>query len=100
MLRAALMTLFALPPLAACGPIPVDQAERLCVERANQALRPRGEVALGVGSGGRAVGGLDVTISSDFLLGRDPAQVYDACVKARSGQFPTRALGDQPGWVG
>jgi len=95
-----IFTTVALLPLGACGPMPVDQAERLCVEQANQALRPRGEFAVGVGSGGRAVGALDMTLSSDFLLGRDPAQVYDQCVKARSGQFPTRALDDQPGWVG
>ncbi|MBM3615587.1 MAG: hypothetical protein FJX28_09190 [Alphaproteobacteria bacterium] len=100
MLRAALLILVALPPLAACGPLPVDQAELLCVERANEARRPRGEIALGVGSGGKAVGALDVTVSTDFLLGRDPAQVFDACVKARSGQVPTRPLDAQPGWVG
>lgn len=101
MMRHGLILAFVvLPPLAACAPLPVDQAERICVEEANQALRPRGEFALGVGSGGRAVGALDMTISSDFLLGRDPAQVYDSCVKARSGQFPTRPLDDQPGWVG
>ena len=100
MLRAALPILVALPSLTACAPLPVDQAERLCVEQANQALRPRGKVALGVGTGGQPVGALDVTLSSDFLLGRDPAQVFDSCVKARSGQFPTRALDDQPGWVG
>lgn len=100
MWRAALLILVSLSPLAACGPIPVDQAERMCVEQANQALRPRGRVGFGVGTGGRAVGALDVTISSDFLLGRDPAQVFDSCVSARSGQFPTRPLDDQPGWVG
>lgn len=100
MLRAALLILVAVAPLAACALMPVDQAERLCVEQANQALRPRGKVAMGVGSGGRPVGALDVTISSDFLLGRDPAQVFDSCVKARSGKFPTRSLDDQPGWVG
>jgi hypothetical protein len=100
MRAAALMILAALPPLTACAPLPVDQAERLCVEEANQARRPRGRVGLGVGSGGRAVTDIDVTISSDFLLGRDPAQVFDSCVQARSGQFPTRALDDQPGWVG
>jgi hypothetical protein len=55
---------------------------------------------LGLGSGGKAVGAFDVTVSTDFLLGRDPAQVFDACVKARSGQFPARSLDAQPGWVG
>jgi hypothetical protein len=90
MLRAALLILVALPPLAACGPVPLDQAERLCVEEANLARRPRG----------KAVGAFDVTVSTDFLLGRDPAQVFDACVKARSGQFPARSLDAQPGWVG
>jgi hypothetical protein len=100
MLRAALLIIVALPPLAGCGPVPLDQAERMCVEQANQAHRPRGEIAMGVGSGGKAVGAFDVTISTDFLLGRDPAQVFDACVKARSGQFPARPLDAQPGWVG
>ncbi len=90
MRRALPLALVALSPLAACGPIPVDQAERACAEDARLAERPRGRVGLGVGSGGRAAGMLDVTISSDFLLGRDPSQVYDACVKSRSGQFPTR----------
>lgn len=89
MRRTVLLTLFALSPLMACGPIPVDQAERACAEDARLAERPRGRVGLGVGSGG-GVGVLDVTVSSDFLLGRDPSQVYDACVKSRSGQFPTR----------
>lgn len=100
MLRALCLTLLALPPLAACAPLPVDQAERLCVEEANLARRPRGKAGAGIGSGGKPVGVLDVTISADFLLGRDPAQVYDACVKARSGQIPARPLDDQPGWVG
>lgn len=100
MLRALCLALIALPPLAACAPLPVDQAERLCVEEANQARRPRGKIGLGIGSGGKPVGALDVTISTDFLLGRDPARVFDDCVKARSGQFPARALDDQPGWVG
>lgn len=100
MIRAALLICAAVSPLAACALLPVDQAERLCVEQANQARRPHGTVGFGVGSGGTAVSELDVTISSDFLLGRDPVEVFNSCVKARSGQFPTRALDDQPGWVG
>lgn len=100
MLRALSITLFALLPLAACGPIPVDQAERACVETANLALRPRGTVGVGIGSGGQVAGNLDVTVSTDFITGRDPSAVFDSCVKSRSGQFPTRPLTDQPGWIG
>ena len=92
--------LIALLLLAACGPIPVEQAERACVEQANLALHPRGTVGIGVNSDGQAVGTLDVTVSSDYLMGRDPAAVYNSCVKSRSGQFPTRPLYDQPGWRG
>ncbi len=99
-MRGHVLVLGFLAPLVACGPIPVDEAERVCVEDANLALRPRGSVAVGLGSGGRAVGALDVTVSTDFLTGRDPYAVFNSCVKARSGQFPTRPLGDQPGWIG
>ena len=38
--------------LAACGPVPVEQAERSCLRDAELAQRPRGEVAIGVGTGG------------------------------------------------
>lgn len=100
MLRSFLIGMVALSPLVACGPIPVEDAERICVEDANLARRPRGRVALGVGDGGNAIGALDITISSDFLTGQDPYEVYNSCVKSRSGQFPTRDLADQPGWVG
>lgn len=100
MVRAAFLTVAALPPLMACAPLSVEQAERLCVERANEARRPRGQIDLGLGSNGRPVAALDVTISTDLLFGRDPAQVFDECVKSRSGQFPAHALDDQPDWVG
>ncbi len=90
MRRGLLLILVALSPLAACGPIPVDQAERACAEDARLAERPRGRVGVGINSDGQTSGVLDVTISSDFLLGRDPSQVFDSCVKSRSGQFPTR----------
>ncbi len=94
MRRALPLVLVALSPLAACGPIPVDQAERACAEDARLAEHPRGRAVFGIGSDGQAIAGLDVSISSDFLLGRDPSQVYDACVKSRSGQFPTRSFSD------
>lgn len=98
-MRLACLAL-TLSGLAACDPIPVDQAERACVEDARLAKHPRGTIGLGMGSGGRAAATGSVTISSDFLLGRDPADVFNACVRARAGTLPTRPLQDQPGWTG
>ena len=76
--------------LTACGPIPVAQAERDCRQDARLAQQPRGEVKLGIGSDGRIVRELDVDISSDFIMGRDPEKVWQSCVLNRSGQLPTR----------
>jgi hypothetical protein len=86
--------------LAACvPPMPVDRAEQMCMNDARLATGPRGTLGLGVTTDGpRAV--LDVTVSSDYLVGRDPAQIFEACVRRRSGQPPTRPLYDQPDWRG
>lgn len=83
--------------LAACGPIPVGQAEDQCVQQARLAKAPRGEVGIGISSDG-PVANAEVTISSDFLLGRDPSAVYDACVVQKSGQMPVRPLTAHPDW--
>jgi hypothetical protein len=96
MQRAAFILLL----LSACGPIPVAEAERQCVERARLAQQPRGELAVGVGSGGRTSTDFSVEVTSDFLAGRDPAAVYDACVRQRSGQAPSRPLTAHPLWTG
>jgi hypothetical protein len=78
----------------------VHQAERQCLERARLAQQPRGEVAVGVNSNGKATGSFDVTVSSDFLLGRDPSAVFDICVQQKSGQAPSRPLYSFPEWKG
>lgn len=83
--------------LAGCGPMTLEDAERQCLERARLAQQPRGEVYVG-GSTNGAVAGLDVTISSDYLAGRDPSAVYDSCVMAKAGQPPSRPLYAMPGW--
>ena len=75
--------------LAACGPMSVAEAERQCEERARLATGPRGSVGLGVGSRG-PVSDLDVTISTDFLRGADPRDIFERCVRDLSGQGPTR----------
>jgi hypothetical protein len=86
--------------LVACGPIPVAQAERQCLERARLAQQPRGEISVGMSSDGRMAGGLELEISSDFLAGRDPSAVFEACVMQKSGEVPSRSLSQMPGWTG
>lgn len=89
--------------LLACGPVPVEQAERSCLRSAELASGPRGEAAIGVagGRGGsRSFGQLELEISSDYLMGRDPSDVFNRCVMQKSGQMPGRVLADQPGWRG
>lgn len=90
----------AILPLAACAPVPVERAEQSCLEEARLARAPRGEVSVGVWSGGRVGASAQVDISSDFVIGRDPEEVFARCVLRRSGQMPTRPLDAQPGWTG
>lgn len=100
---AALAAVIALAGLAACGPIPVDEAERLCLEQAQGSVRPRGKVSIGVASDGhriRPVSGVELSVSSDWIAGRDPSAVFDRCVMNRAGRMPTRPLAQQPGWTG
>ncbi len=82
--------------LAACGPIPLAQAERECLQDARLAEQPRGYVFVDVGSDGKPAVSGEVGISTDFLAGRDPSQVYNACVKRKSGAFPSRPYYDIP----
>lgn len=76
------------------------EAERQCYERARLAQQPRGEVTLGVGSGGRRAAGVELEISGDYLLGRDPSAVFESCVMQKTGEPPTRPLYQMPGWRG
>jgi hypothetical protein len=88
MMMRWLVPLFLL--LAACGPMTVQQAERECFERARLAQQPRGKVSLGGTSAGDVVGGLELSVSSDYVMGKDPSAVYETCVMAKSGEPPTR----------
>ena len=82
--------------LSACGPMALDQAERLCASDAQLAQHPRGLVGFGVGSGGRAAARLELNVSSDYLLQRNPDQVYASCVQAKAGHQPTRPFSATP----
>lgn len=90
---AALLTFLA---LVACGPVPLAQAEAECLERARLAEAPRGTITFGVSTEG-PYAGAEVSISSDYLQGKDPSQVYDQCVWQRAGQLPSRPYYSLPG---
>lgn len=90
------LALLAVLPLIACGPVSLAQAERECFERARLAEQPRGELGVGIGPDGRRHGFGEITISSDYLQGKDPDQVYQNCVYHRSGEMPTRPYSSIP----
>lgn len=92
------LALLSVLALVACGPITVEQAERQCFESARLAQQPRGEVGIGIGSNGKAAGSLELEVSGDYLMGRDPAAVYETCVMAKSGEPPSRPLYARPDW--
>ncbi len=94
--RAVALALLFPGVLAACGPMSLAEAERQCFERARLAQQPRGEIAVGVGSGGQKAAGVELNVSSDFLLGKDPAAVYETCVMAKTGQPPSQPLYMRP----
>ncbi len=95
--RAAAASL--LLALAACGHMSLDRAEQSCFQDARLAAGPRGEIAVGTTSRGPRAKG-EITISTDYLFGRDPAAVYASCVQRRAGQPPSRPLYDRPDWKG
>ena len=82
--------------LAACGPMSLPEAERQCIATARLAQAPRGSVGMGIGSGGRRAGHVDLTVTSDYLLGRDPDAVYADCVRQRAFQSPSRPFSSLP----
>ncbi|MEY4698566.1 MAG: hypothetical protein RIT14_2994 [Pseudomonadota bacterium] len=99
MSTVAVMAALALA-LVACGPIPVPRAEQQCLERARLAAGPRGTVGMGVNSQGGAGALLELDLSSDYLMGRDPSAVFESCVYQKSGQPPSRPLYAFPEWKG
>ncbi|SMX39157.1 hypothetical protein [Octadecabacter ascidiaceicola] len=87
-MRAAAL-LFA---LAACAPVPVtpERAAEICEEKARAAQGPTGSVTVGTNSNTGGFGGVEIGVSSDFLAGRDPLEVYNECIFDRTGASPIR----------
>ena len=99
-MRAGPALALALPLAAmACGPIPVEQAEAACFRELGPPTGLRGRAAMGVSNEG-PVTDFDLTFDLASYQGRDPAEVYDACVYRKSGRLPTRPLYDRPDWKG
>ena len=78
--------------LAGCGPMSPERAADMCEERARAANGPTGEIGVGYSSNKGAVGSLEIGITSDYLRGRDPYDVYESCVRQKTGQGPIRPL--------
>ena len=91
------MPLLMLLALPSCGAMSVERAESTCVEDAKAARGPTGTIAVGTTTEGPRVKG-DVTISTDWIAGRDPEEVYVSCVMRRSGKAPEHFLRDRPEW--
>lgn len=99
-MRLVSLPIIATLLLTACAPMSRQAAERACFDRARLAAHPRGTLAVGVGSGGHTAAGLSLSVSSDYIQGRDPAHVYDDCVMQKSGEWPEVPLYDRPDWKG
>lgn len=93
-----MVTAAMLPALAACGPMSMEQAESQCFLRARQAVNPLAGSSVGMGTEGLYIDDIALSVSSDFLRGRDPSTVYDTCVIQKTGQLPTRPLIARPDW--
>ena len=78
--------------LSACGPMSPEAAARHCEERARAATGPTGSVGIGITNTGKTRAKASIGVTSDFLLGKDPYQVYEDCVRRKSGQGPIRPL--------
>ncbi|MCR8724049.1 hypothetical protein [Frigidibacter sp. ROC022] len=93
MTRASILAVLGTLTLTACGPMSPAAAARVCEERARAATGVHGSYYVGVSTAksGPVVGG-ELSVSSDYLQGRDPYDVYDQCVREKSGQGPIRPL--------
>ena len=85
-----LLVLPVLLALNACGPVPLVQAEADCRARADEASAPSSSVGVTFSSDGTVETNVSVGVTTDYLQGRSPTEVYNSCVLARAGQPPSR----------
>lgn len=94
--RTLCAAMMALLPLIACGPVPLQQAERQCAARAYLAQGPQTSLGVRFNSDGTSQIGGSFGISTDYIAGRDPDQVFRDCVAQQSGKFPEHSYQDYP----
>jgi len=82
--------MFGLVAGCAVPPVSPERAAEICEERARTAQGPTGRVTVGTNSNSGGFGGLEVGLSSDYLSGRDPLEVYTSCVFDKTGTTPIR----------
>jgi len=77
--------------LAACATtMTPERAADFCEARARDAQAPTGGVTLGTNSRTGGFASVELGVSSDFVAGRDPLEVYETCVFDRTGAAPIR----------
>lgn len=77
--------------MGACAvPLSPERAAEICEERARDAQGPTGSVTLGTNSRTGGFGRVEIGVTSDFISGRDPIEVYEECVFDRTGAAPIR----------
>ncbi|PZX18361.1 hypothetical protein LX81_00991 [Palleronia aestuarii] len=81
--RVAVSALVFAAILGGCSAPSPAEVERLCAERARAAAAPSGAVGVELGSGGSSHVGIGLSVSHDYIVGRDPDDVYRSCM-ARS----------------
>lgn len=91
---SVVLAIFAYCALAACTPQPIspERAAEICEDRARAAQGPTGRVSVGTNSNSGGFGSVEIGVSSDFVAGRDPLEVYEQCVFDRTGAAPIRPL--------
>lgn len=95
MIRTMSIGMAAVMGVSACAvpkPISVERAMAICTDRARSAVKPDVNVGVGIGKRVRTGVGIGMELSSDYLKGRDPEDVYEECVVAKSGEKPTQPL--------
>jgi hypothetical protein len=79
--------LVCLSVVAACdrGPVSDARADAICSDRARAAAAPQGRIGLGGGTSG-FTGGISISVSADYLAGRNPDEVYATCFADLTGR--------------